>query len=146
MKLTIKALLLSLIILAIAACSSKSEKYTEVTPDNGLVKIDIDTVSDGEAHFYHMNIDGKDFKFFLVKAKDGVIRAAFDACDVCFPQKKGYRQEGDNMVCNNCGQQFSTDQINEVRGGCNPSPLERTESNGQVVIKVSDINSGAKYF
>lgn len=135
-----------MVVLALAACSSKSEKYSEVKADNGLVQIDINSVSDGEAHFYHMNVDGKDIKFFVVKAKDGVIRAAFDACDVCFPQKKGYRQEGDNMVCNNCGQQFNTAQINEVRGGCNPSPLERTESNGKVVIKVSDIQSGVKYF
>ena len=30
------------------------------------------------------------------------------------------------MVCNNCGQRFPSNLINEVRGGCNPSPLERT--------------------
>ena len=31
------------------------------------------------------------------------------------------------MVCNNCGQKFSSDLINEIKGGCNPAPLERTE-------------------
>ena len=61
-----------------------------------------------------------------MQSKDGEYRAAFDACDVCYPNKKGYTQQGDLMVCNNCGLQFESTKINEVKGGCNPSPIERT--------------------
>ena len=75
-----------------------------------------------------------------------MIRAAFNACDVCYLDKKGYRQEGDDMVCNNCGQRFPSELINEVRGGCNPSPLVRTIEGDEVVIRVDDILSGARYF
>jgi uncharacterized membrane protein len=75
-----------------------------------------------------------------------VVRAAFNACDVCFPAKKGYHQEGDEMVCNNCGSRFPADQINEVRGGCNPSPLERMVESDTLVIQEQDIIAGLGYF
>jgi uncharacterized membrane protein len=81
-----------------------------------------------------------------VKSIDGIVRAAFDACDVCYKSKKGYRQEGDNMVCNNCNQKFRTDQVNEVKGGCNPAPLNRRIEGTQVVISGQDILKGAWYF
>jgi uncharacterized membrane protein len=89
---------------------------------------------------------GKTVKFFILKSSDGVIRAAFDACDVCYQNKKGYRQEGDFMICNNCGQRFTSTRINEVRGGCNPAPLERTIKGDQLVIASADILTGARYF
>ena len=60
-------------------------------------------------------------------------------CDVCYPNKKGYAQQGDLMVCNNCGQQFDSNQINELKGGCNPSPIERTVKGKTLVLKTSDI-------
>ena len=51
------------------------------------------------------------------------------------------------MVCRNCGRKFASNRVNEVKGGCNPSPLTRTVKGGKVVIKVSDIVSeGRRYF
>ena len=102
---------------------------------------------DGLPKYYsYRNHDGKNIKFFILKSSDGVIRAAFDACDVCFQSKKGYRQDGDFMVCNNCNQRFVSTRINEVRGGCNPAPLEREIVGDKLVIAVADIIPGARYF
>jgi uncharacterized membrane protein len=81
--------------------------------------------------------------FFVVKSPDGVIRAAVDACDVCYRSGKGYVQEGGTMVCTNCGMRFATDRINEVKGGCNPAPLARTVNNDQLLIAMSEINASA---
>ncbi len=81
-----------------------------------------------------------------MKSSDGVMRAAFDACDVCFREKKGYRQEGDVMVCNNCGQRFPSTKINVLKGGCNPAPLGRTVQGDSLVINASDIEQGGWYF
>jgi uncharacterized membrane protein len=50
------------------------------------------------------------------------------------------------MVCNNCGQQFPSVRINEVKGGCNPSPLARSVQGDKLVFKVADIESGSFYF
>jgi len=121
-------------------------KYTTVEPENGAVVIPASEVSDGQAHFYMYDNGFEEVKFFVLKSSDGVVRAAFDACDVCFSEKKGYTQDGEFMVCNNCGQRFHSSRINEVRGGCNPSPLSRTINGGNVVLKVQDIAAGGRYF
>ena len=101
---------------------------------------------DGKArHFEH--VDGKfTIRYFVLKSSDGVIRAAFDACDVCWPANKGYYQEGDYMVCRNCGRKFASVLVNEVKGGCNPAPLNRTLENGKLVIQIKDILNGKQYF
>jgi uncharacterized membrane protein len=113
---------------------------------DGAVRLPVSTFDDGQARWYTYPGADKEIQFFVLKSSDGVVRAAFNACDVCFLAKKGYRQEGDEMVCNNCGQRFPSALINEVRGGCNPSPLERTIDGDEVVIQIDDILAGANYF
>jgi len=101
---------------------------------------------DGKARYFEHK-DGKiTIRYFVLKSSDGLIRAAFDACDVCWPAGKGYTQDGDFMVCGNCGQRFKSTKVNEVKGGCNPAPLDRRLENGKVVIQVSDILGGKGYF
>jgi uncharacterized membrane protein len=112
----------------------------------GAVKIPVAEVSDGQAHFYGFKTGGKEIQFFVIKSRDGVLRTALNACDVCFPEKKGYAQRGGDMVCNNCGQHFHTERIMEVKGGCNPSPLPRTVDGKSVIIREADLAAGAKYF
>jgi len=101
---------------------------------------------DGKARHYAYKNGNMTIKYFVLKSSDGVIRAAFDACDVCWPQGKGYQQSGDDMVCRNCGRRFASVLVNEVKGGCNPSPLNRTIVGDQLVIKVADILEGKQYF
>jgi uncharacterized membrane protein len=110
------------------------------------VKFPVVLFQDGKArHFKH--VDG-DFviRYFILKSSDGIIRAAFDACDVCWPAGKGYYQEGDHMVCRNCGRKFASVLVNEVKGGCNPAPLNRIMEDGQVIIRIKDILEGKQYF
>jgi uncharacterized membrane protein len=101
---------------------------------------------DGNARHYEYKTDGITVKYFIIKSSDGVIRAAFDACDVCWPAGKGYVQSGDVMVCRNCGRKFASVLVNEVKGGCNPAPLTRTVENGTLIIRVKDILTGKPYF
>jgi uncharacterized membrane protein len=112
----------------------------------GAYRLPAAAFDDGRARWYTYEADGKEIEFFVLKSRDGTIRAAFNACDVCYLDKKGYRQEGDEMVCNACGQRFPSTLINEVRGGCNPSPLERVIEGNEVVIRIDDILAGARYF
>ena len=110
------------------------------------VTIPVADLSDGQAKYYSYDAGGVEVKYFVLKSSDGEYRAAFDACDVCYPNKKGYSQQGGVMVCNNCGQQFDSTQINEKRGGCNPSPIERTVDGQTLVLKTADLQAGVKYF
>ncbi|GAB6127052.1 Fe-S-containing protein [Humidesulfovibrio idahonensis] len=118
----------------------------EVKAQAGAVKIPVADVSDGKAHFYNFKTGGKNVQFFVIKSKDGQLRTALNACDVCFPAKKGYTQQGDYMVCNNCGQKFHSSRVMDVKGGCNPSPLARTIDGKNVVIREADLAAGVKYF
>jgi uncharacterized membrane protein len=103
--------------------------------------------ADGKAHFYSYSAPGGiTIKYFIIKSSDGVIRAAFDACDVCWPSGKGYKQDGDFMVCQNCGKRFASNLVNEVKGGCNPAPLKRTIKGDKLVIQTKDIMDGRNYF
>jgi uncharacterized membrane protein len=103
--------------------------------------------ADGKARHYTFSAPGgMAIKYFILKSSDGVIRAAFDACDVCWPSGKGYQQEGDNMICRNCGKKFVSKLVSEVKGGCNPAPLKRTIRDKQVVIQTKDILEGRHYF
>jgi uncharacterized membrane protein len=121
-------------------------RYNAVKEINGEVRIGVGDVSDGKAHYYSFQDREKTVNFFIIKSPDGIIRAAFDACDVCFPAKKGYSQEGDFMVCNNCGRKFHSNRVNVVEGGCNPAPLKRETSGKELVIKVADIRVGGRFF
>ncbi len=123
----------------VAASSSSENTLSQVTFPASLFE-------DGKArHFEHVS-GNFTVKYFILKSSDGIIRAAFDACDVCWPAGKGYYQEGDYMVCRNCGRRFASVRVNEVKGGCNPAPLNRKVENGKVVIEVKDILDGFQYF
>lgn len=123
-----------------------SDGYAALKAQNGEVRIDLNAVDDGNAHYFSVKEHGTDINFFVVKSVDGVMRAAFDACDVCYKEKMGYSQDGNVMVCNNCGMRFRTDLVNEVKGGCNPAPLNRKIENGNLIIDVNDIVDGKQYF
>jgi uncharacterized membrane protein len=101
----------------------------------------------GKARFYEYKAaSGKTVRFFAMRSPDGVYRAALDACDVCFHAKKGYSQEGEDMVCNNCGMHFPSAKVNEAKGGCNPVGLERKVVGDRLKISARELEAGANYF
>lgn len=111
------------------------------------VTLPLATFSDGQARFYRYGTAaGREVRFFVMKSSDGVIRAAFDACDVCYRERRGYQQQGDVMLCRNCGRTFRSVDINVLQGGCNPAPLERAVIGDRVVLKAGAIELGALYF
>ncbi len=111
-----------------------------------VVSLPAATFDDGKARYFEHKLGRITIRYFVVKSADGILRAAFDACDVCWPAGKGYAQDGEFMVCRNCGQRFHSTKVNEVKGGCNPAPLDRRMENGMLLIRVSDILDGQTYF
>lgn len=139
----------------ILSSSSDSPSSTTVATSNPAanstadadIRIPISDLSSGKAKFFDYNTAGnKAVRFFAVRSSDGVYRAAMDACDTCFHAKKGYKQEGDEMVCNNCGLKFPTSKINEVHGGCNPVGVPCKVEGDTLVIKASELESRNRYF
>jgi uncharacterized membrane protein len=121
-------------------------KGETVTPENGAVAIPLADINDGKAHHFKVAAsDGTEVNFFTLKSRDNVIRAAIDSCDVCYKSGKGYFQEDDFMVCENCGQKFASNRINVIKGGCNPAPLRRTVVGDKLVISMADIDTNRWY-
>jgi len=77
-----------------------------------------------KASFYTYNVNGTKLEIITIKAADGSIRTAFNTCQVCYSSGKGYYvQQGDYLVCQNCGNRFKADQVEISKGGCNPVPI-----------------------
>lgn len=110
----------------------------------GVINIPISEISKN-AKWYEYNIENKIAKFFIIKARDGSIKTAFDACDVCYASGKGYKQEDDYMVCNNCGLRFPISGLgteNKTPGGCWPSYLPHIIEGDNIIIQKADLFRG----
>lgn len=119
----------------------------ETPSSSGDIAIPISDLDSGKARFYsYATASGKTVRFFAMKSSDGVYRAALDSCDVCYDAKKGYFQDGNDMVCRKCGRKFPSALINEVSGGCNPVPLTRTVQGPTLIVEAGDLESAATYF
>lgn len=125
---------------------AENAKSAGVVETADAVKIPLRALDSGKALFLQQEVDGRRLYYFALKSSEGAYRAAFDACDVCFRANRGYRQESDLMVCNQCGQTFPSVKINEAKGGCNPAPLARKVEGQYLVIKKTDIAAGKDYF
>jgi uncharacterized membrane protein len=119
---------------------------TAAATPGGAVTMPVSQVNDGKAHFFTYDAGGTTVKYFVLADKNGTVRAALDACEVCYAQKKGYHQQGDAMQCNNCGKIFPSAKINVITGGCNPIPLDKKISGGQLTITPDSLTQGAQYF
>jgi uncharacterized membrane protein len=91
--------------------------------ESGDLIIPVDSVS-GQASYYEYDANGTKLEVIAIQASDGSIRTAFNTCQVCFSSGRGYYvQEGDKLVCQNCGNRFAADDVEIVKGGCNPVPI-----------------------
>jgi hypothetical protein len=117
-----------------------------VNDEGGVVRIPLSSVQDGNAHFFTLLSSGKKISFFAMRAPDGSIRTAFDACVACNHAKLGYRQESDVVVCNNCGMGFKPSDIGRETGGCNPIPVNKSSDGQMLVLKTTDLEAGARFF
>ncbi|MDD4700717.1 MAG: DUF2318 domain-containing protein [Desulfovibrio sp.] len=112
---------------------------------DGSVSLPVSGVSD-KASFYKVKVDGTNVIFFALLDSAGRVRVALDACDSCWQSGKGYKQNGDSMVCQNCGMAFHSDRISMRKGGCNPHPVSYSIAGDSVVIPAAEIQAGVKFF
>jgi len=128
------------------AATQGHEPYPLIAADAGVVRLPVASLDDGQVHFFTLMVGGRPLEFFVVKDESGTVRAALNACEVCFPAKLGYHQEGNEVVCNNCGRRFPISQVGVVHGGCNPAPLSPVVEGDAIVIQESELADGLKLF
>jgi hypothetical protein len=126
--------ILAAITLAVRGFVGRNENAAAPGSDLLIRKSDITKT----VRFYPYKADGTKMEVLAVKASDGTIRTAFNTCQVCYDSGRGYyKQEGDTLVCQNCGNVFGMDQVEKIKGGCNPVPIldeNKTEDGTNITI------------
>jgi uncharacterized membrane protein len=103
-----------------------------------------------KARFYQFKIDGVTMEVLALRAPDGTVRTALNTCQVCYSSGRGYYvQEGDVLVCQNCGNRFKASQVEIIKGGCNPIPITsdlKTEDANTITISKSIMEQAKPLF
>jgi uncharacterized membrane protein len=154
-KAAIVAALMLLSAFAAAGCSggatggaTQSDGAAEIKAGDTLT-IEVADISD-TARFYPIEIDGTAMEILAVKAPDGTVRTAFNTCEVCYDSGRGYyKQDGDALVCQNCGNRFKTSQVEVQSRGCNPWPIfaeDKTVTDETNTISYDFLSESTKVF
>ena len=127
------------------AAKSVTESVASVEK-GGYLTIPISDLSQ-TASFYKADLDGTEVEIVALKDSKGNLRTAFNACQVCYSSGRGYyRQDGEYLVCQNCGNSFTIDQVGIASGGCNPWPIldsDRTVTDDEIQISYDVLKSTA---
>ncbi len=126
---------------------SDADTDTDTDADTDTVSVPKSDLST-TVTFYEYQGVAATIAYFAVLDGAGEPHVAFDACDSCYPAGKGYSQDGDLMVCNNCGNSYGIEDLGTANtsGGCWPGYLPFTETDTDLLILVSDLESGSYYF
>ncbi|HSN87206.1 MAG TPA: Fe-S-containing protein [Thermoanaerobaculia bacterium] len=119
-----------------------------VSPDrDGLVRIAAEGLAPRQVRFFRfLNPSNQEVPFFVGRDDAGHLQVAFDANEPCAKAKRGYRHEGEWVVCNKCDKAFRLSEVNEGRGGCYPVPLKFREEGGELILAEADILTGWRLF
>ncbi len=134
---------------ATQATATQAEEQAAEAPSGQDLVILIAGITQ-DAGFYPVSVDGTEMEIIAVRAPDGTIRTAFNTCQVCYDSGRGYYvQQGDKLVCQNCGNQFSMSQVEVVSGGCNPWPIldaDKSVDDENITIPYSFLKDSAALF
>jgi hypothetical protein len=134
---------------AASETASSENAVSAVLNEDGDVVIQTADITE-TATFYTLDVEGTTVGLFALKASDGTIRTAFDTCQVCNGSPFAFFiQQGDKFQCQNCGNIYSADMIEQERGGCNPVPImqdEKTVTDTEIIIPSALIKENAVRF
>jgi high-affinity iron transporter len=140
------ASLCALVVVALAAefayarVTNAQSPATILRAQNGEVVIPLSALRDTSMHFYTADVNNVAIRFFIIHENGGDYIVALDACQIC--GWAGYRQQGQNVVCRNCGATIYIPSIGQ-KGGCNPIPVKSSVEGANVVIDLSALQSAA---
>ncbi|MGB7309194.1 MAG: DUF2318 domain-containing protein, partial [Candidatus Acidiferrales bacterium] len=140
------AILCVLVIVSLAAefayahAMNQPSPAKELTSENGEVRISLSDLTDQSVHFYDADVNNTEIRFMVIHQTNGNYAVALDACQIC--GWAGYKQEGQNVVCRNCGATIYIPSIGD-KGGCNPIPVKSEVANGEVIVELASLASSA---
>ena len=128
--------------------AEKEETVVYETPavENGEISINADTLTSNPMYINY-DSNGTNIQLIAVKGSDGTPRLSLNTCQVCNPSPRAYfKEQNGRLVCQNCGNVFTTDSVSETTGGCNPMYIDYKNTDGKLTVSVADLDTYADQF
>ena len=131
--------LVAILLIVVLTLATGKDPEPEVLASNNAGELIIDKANITKtASFYPYESNGTYMEIIAVRANDDTVRTALNTCQVCYNSGRGYYEQlGNVLICNNCGNQFTINQIELIKGGCNPVPIVddmKTENDTTIAI------------
>ncbi len=114
----------------------------QVNAEQGKIFLSLDDFSPGDVRYYHTTLPNEPLvPFFVVKDAEGIFRSAVNACRFCAGSRLGFSLQGENMVCEVCGNPYPLKNIGTEEGECTPHPVsaELSIQDGMLVIDEAEL-------
>lgn len=128
--------------------AEKEETVVYETPavENGEISINADTLTSNPMYINY-DSNGTNIQLIAVKGSDGTPRLSLNTCQVCNPSPRAYfKEQNGRLVCQNCGNVFTTDSVGETTGGCNPMYIDYKNTDGKLTVSVADLDTYTDQF
>lgn len=117
-----------------AFANSKKPLFLNPAAENGTISIKKSQLSKDAAY---VNYKAGDITVQLIAviADDETYRLSFNTCQSCNPSPKAFfLQKGRKLVCQNCGNQFTMNDVGAASYGCNPARIPFTETDSELIV------------
>ena len=116
----------------------------DYTIEEGMAVISLEQLEDDKLHRYeYITEQGISMRFIAIKKSENSYGVGLDACDICGPS--GYFERNNEVICKLCDVVMNKATIG-FPGGCNPVPIPYIVHDGNIKIKISDLESEAHRF
>jgi FTR1 family protein len=110
---------------------------------DGMIHVPGEALTAGRLNLYSYQASEAAVPFMVIKRGEGDFAVALNACSICPP--RGYHQEGDMLICDNCNAPINLETVG-MPGGCNPIPLAASLVSGDVLIAAADLEAVQSVF
>jgi uncharacterized membrane protein len=114
-----------------------------VSVANGEAQVPTGILADHDLHLMVVNVGGTDVRLIAILDASGTVRVGLDACAICGHQ--GYYQDGNNVICRNCGAVIYVPTIG-LAGGCNPVHIDYRVEGDYLRIGSAALEGAVKVF
>lgn len=147
-----KAVIFILTVCVLLFGCQKETQQADAQPDPGTtvaveeIVIKKDQLST-DARFFNYEVDGVTVQMIAGIASDGTCRLSLNTCQNCSPSPQAYFTYQDNkLICMNCGNVFTMDDVGTHSGGCNPMNVEYTETEDSLQISTEVLAGYSRLF
>ena len=133
---------------ASAAPADSQDEDAWATDAEGNLTIHAGRVA-GEPVFIPLLAGGRRMELLAIRGGDGMVRLAFNTCQVCSGSPRAYFvQQESGVVCRNCGNFFPAEQVGIASQGCNPLAVPGVEAtaSGDIVVPAAVLAAHADAF